>query len=77
MIINTAQFMYIVTVIYFSYKVANLFTDSGIGIALGGVGILLSIYIWFWVVPDLLDSFVIMTSIEMMKNRECVNKVIM
>ena len=69
--------MYIVVVIYFSYKVSSLFTDSGIGIALGGVGILLSVYIWFWVVPDLLDSFVIMTSIEMMKNRDSVNQVVM
>mmetsp|Transcript_13312 Transcript_13312/g.22611 ORF Transcript_13312/g.22611 Transcript_13312/m.22611 type:complete len:299 (-) Transcript_13312:33-929(-) len=71
------QFMYIVVVIYFSYKVAMLLSDSAIGMALGGVGILLSVYIWFWVMAEMLDIYVLTTSVEMMKNRECVNLVLM
>ena len=44
---------------------------------LGIVGIICSIIIWFFVLPDMLDAFALTTSIEMMKNRECINTVIM
>ena len=71
------QFFFVVTVIYFSYKVSWLLSDTGIGIAFGGLGIILSIYVWFWVMPVMLDSLALTTCIEMMKNRECINKVIM
>jgi hypothetical protein len=77
LIINSTQFFYVVTVIYFSYKVSWLLSDTGIGIAFGALGILLSIYIWFWVMPVIIDDYALTTSIEMMKNRECINQVLM
>ena len=63
--------------VYFAYKVSMLLLDEAIGMAFGALGIILSIYAWFWPVVEILDAFAITTSIEMMKNRECVNTVIM
>jgi len=63
--------------VYFSYKTGMLLLDEPIGMAFGAMGIGCSIYAWFWVVVDILDAFAITTSIEMMKNRECANTVIM
>jgi len=77
LIVNTSQFMFVAVTLYFSYKLAGFFSDTGIGMGLGGLGIALSFYIWFWVMPELLDCFAISTSIEMMKNREAVNEVLM
>ena len=77
LVINATQFFYTVIVIYFSNKLSMLLTDDVIGIALGFLGYILAVYAWFWIMPDMLDAYVVSTSVEMMKNRECVNKVIM
>ena len=50
--------------------------DSIIAIALGGVGYILAFILWFGIMPSMLDSYALTTSIEMMKNRECVDIVI-
>ena len=69
--------MYTIVTVYFSYKVGMLLLDDGIGMAFGAMGIIMAIVAWFFFVVDILDAFAITTSIEMMKNRECVNTVIM
>ena len=61
---NTSQFMYIVVTLYFSYKLCCLFTDTMIGMALGALGILASFYVWFGIMPSLLDSFTLTTSVS-------------
>lgn len=50
--------------------------ESIIGIALGGIGYILAFILWFGIMPSMLDSYALTTSIEMMKNRECVDIVI-
>lgn len=77
LVINATQFFYTVLVIYFSNKLSMLLTDDVIGMALGFLGYILAVYAWFWVMPEMLDAYVVSTSVEMMKNRECVHKVIM
>lgn len=77
LVINATQFFYTVLVIYFSNKLSMLLTDDVIGMALGFLGYILAVYAWFWIMPEMLDAYVVSTSVEMMKNRECVNKVIM
>ena len=77
LVINATQFFYIVLVVYFSNKLSMLLSDDAIGMVLGLLGYGLAIYVWFWVMPDMLDAYTLSTSIEMMKDRECVNKVIM
>ena len=77
LVINATQFFYIVLVVYFSNKLSMLLSDDPIGMVLGLLGYGLAIYTWFWVMPEILDAYTLSTSIEMMKNRECVNKVIM
>ena len=69
--------MYTIVTVFFSYKVGMLLLDDGIGMAFGAMGIIMAIVAWFFFVVDILDAFAITTSIEMMKNRECVNTVIM
>jgi hypothetical protein len=51
-------------------------SDSMIAIVLGGVGYILAFILWFGIMPSMLDSYALTTSIEMMKNRECVDIVI-
>lgn len=77
LVINATQFFYTVLVIYFSNKLSMLLTDDVIGMALGFLGYILAVYAWFWIMPEMLDAYVVSTSVEMMKNRECVHKVIM
>jgi hypothetical protein len=50
--------------------------DTIIAIALGGIGYILALILWFGIMPRMLDSYALTTSIEMMKNRECVDIVI-
>jgi len=75
-VINTVQFLYIITVAFFGYKLGMILVDTPIGMVLGIVGYLLALFAWFWIMPGLLDAFAMSTCIEMMKNRECINLVI-
>lgn len=50
--------------------------ESLIAMVLGGVGYILAFILWFGIMPSMLDTYAIITSIEMMKNRECVDIVI-
>lgn len=77
LILNSTQLFYTIITMFASYKLGMFLMDTGIGMAFGAMGIGIAIYTWFWVVVDMLDAFAITTSIEMMKNRESVNQVIM
>lgn len=74
--INSVQFFYIVLVAYFGYKLGMILVDSPIGMVFGIIGYVVALNAWFWVMPELLDSFALSTCIEMMKNREIINTVI-
>ena len=65
LIINTTQILYITVTIYFSYKFVCLFTDPVIAMALGAVGIIGSVYIWFFIMPSMLDSYALTTSVSL------------
>jgi hypothetical protein len=64
LVLQTIQLSYAIVTIYFSYKVAGFLMDDAIGMALGAVGIGLTIYIWAGIMPQTLDSFVISTSVS-------------
>jgi hypothetical protein len=68
--------MYIGSVVYFSYKLGMILIDTPIGMVLGLVAYFLSIYLWFFVMVDILDNYFLVTSIEMMKNKECIHIVL-
>jgi hypothetical protein len=53
-----------------------ILNESLIAMVLGAVGYVLALILWFGIMPSMLDTYVIITSIEMMKNRECVDLVI-
>ena len=61
---------------YFGYKLGMILIDKPIGMALGAVAYLLSIYLWFFIMSDILDSYSMSTCLEMMKNKECINLVL-
>ena len=67
---------YIITVAFVGYKLGMILVDDPIGMVFGIIGLGCSIYLWFWVMPDLLDSYAMANSIEMMKNRDCIYQVI-
>lgn len=75
-VINIIQFFYIVLVAYFGYKLGMILVDTPIGMVFGILGYVCGLIAWFWVMPELLDSFAMSTCIEMMKNRELINVVI-
>ena len=58
------------------YKLGMILIDKPIGMALGAVAYLLSIYLWFFIMADFLDSYSLATCIEMMKSKECINLVL-
>lgn len=74
--INSVQFFYIVLVAYFGYKLGMILVDSPIGMVFGILGYIMAMVAWFFIMPELLDSFALSTCIEMMKNREVINIVI-
>ena len=73
---NFIQFFYIITIAFFGYKLSMILNESLIAMVLGAVGYVLALILWFGIMPSMLDTYVIITSIEMMKNRECVDLVI-
>lgn len=74
--INTMQLMYVLIVAYFGYKLGMILIDEVIGMALGFAGYVIGCITFFWVLPTMFDAFVITTSVEMFRNRECVDLVI-
>ena len=68
--------MYIGSVVFFGYKLAMILIDTPIGMVLGLVAYFLSLYLWFFVMADILDNYFLVTSIEMMKNKECIHIVL-
>lgn len=75
-VINSVQFFYIVLVAFFGYKLGMILVDSPIGMVFGILGYVMALIAWFFIMPELLDSFAMATCIEMMKNREVINVVI-
>ena len=86
LIINSSQFFYIITILYLAYKVVTLpaeiaycngdSTKLAIHLTILFVGVIVLLYIWFGIVPGILSSYTLTTSVEMMKDRESINKVI-
>tara|TARA_B110000285_G_C15006115_1_gene553942 strand:+ start:70 stop:513 length:444 start_codon:yes stop_codon:yes gene_type:complete len=86
LIINTSQFLFILTIIYFSYKCVTIGPDAmgvkddqaklAVFITIMILAFAILVYIWFLIIPGILLSYTITTSIEMMKDRELILKVI-
>jgi hypothetical protein len=86
LIINTTQFLYILTIIYFSYKCVTIGPDAmsvkddqaklAVFIVIMVFAFFILLCIWFWIIPGILLSYTITTNIEMMKDRELALKVI-
>ena len=64
LVMQTIQLNYAIVTIYFSYKVGCFLSDEAIGMAFGALGIGCTIYIWAGVMPQMLDAFVISTSVS-------------
>jgi len=86
LIVNTSQFMYLLTILFFAMKACTVVPDVQdsmedqtkliiIGVILFFTLIILS-YTWFGIVPGILTSYTITANIEMMKDREMIYKVI-
>lgn len=86
LIINCTQFLYILTILYLSLRFVTLGPsinsnpeDMGkliVMIVIMLFALALLIYAWFVIIPDILRSYTLTTSIEMMKDRDVINKVI-
>ena len=86
MIINTTQFLYVLTVLFVALKACSSYEemekvkDDQTKIIVHSImlafGIIIALLAWFWIIPSILTSFTITTNIEMMKNKECLHKVI-
>lgn len=63
-VINCIQFMYLIIVAFFGYKLGMILVDEVIGMAIGAVGYILAFIAWFAVMPTMLDAFVISTSVS-------------
>ena len=75
-VLNSTQFFYIIITAYFGYKFGMLLVDEVIGMAFGFLGIILGCIIFFWALPDIMDAYALGISVEMMRNRECIDIVI-
>lgn len=86
LILNTSQFLYVLTILFIALKSCGLMDEiskingdttkivvHSILIAFAFVFALLA---WFWIIPSILTSFTITTNIEMMKDRDCMHRVI-
>lgn len=86
LIINTAQFFYIMTILFLSFKLTTVqfefqpLAGDSAGLAVHCVmltfALILLGYLWAYVIPQMLTSFTLTTNIEMMKDRQLVYKVI-
>lgn len=75
-VIYGMQLMYVLLVAYFGYKLGMILIDEVIGMALGFVGYILGCLTFFWLLPSMFDAFVLTSSLEMLRNRECVDLVL-
>ena len=75
-VINTSQFFYIVIVAYFGLKLGMIMVDDMIGMAVGGVGYILGFITFFFTMPSLLDSYVLLSSVEMIRDRKAIENVL-
>ena len=41
-----------------------------------GFALIFALMTWFWILPSILTSYTITSNIEMMKNKECIHKVV-
>ena len=86
LILNTAQFLYVLTILFAALKACTLYdeiekingdtTKIVVHAMLIAFGFMIAFVTWFRIIPSILTSFTITTNIEMMKNKECMNKVI-
>jgi len=86
LILNTAQFFYILTILFLAFAIVTApaaFTavsaDTGklaAHIVILILAILLLSWTWFRLLPSILCTYALTTNIEMMKDREMINKVI-
>ena len=86
LILNTAQFLYVLTLLFVALKACTIYdeidkingdtTKIVVHSMLLGFGMMIAMITWFWIIPSILTSFTITTNIEMMKNKECMYKVI-
>ena len=63
-IINTTQLLYVICTLFFSYKLAGFLSDTAIGMVLFILALGINIYVWFWVMPDMLDAYALTTSVS-------------
>jgi len=78
--------MYILTLLFFAYKsitfvqeIIEVKDDTVklvVHVIIFCIALGLLLYIWFGIIPAILGSYTITTSIEMMKDREIIHKVI-
>ena len=86
LILNTTQFFYILSIIFLSFAIvtaptafAAVSADSGKLVAhiiILILSILLLLWTWLRMIPSILSSYALTTNIEMMKDRDNINKVI-
>ena len=86
LIIASAQFFYLVTILYLAFKltivnqefaaIAGDSTKITIHSVILAFAIILLFYIWFGIVPSMLTTFALTSNIEMMKDRHCIYKVV-
>ena len=86
LILNTAQFFFVLTILFVALKLCTIYdeiqkingdtTKIIVHSILIGFGMIIAILVWFWIIPSILTSFTITTNIEMMKNKECMHKVV-
>jgi len=86
LILNTAQFVFILTILFTAMKICSLdkeiadvkgdSTKTTVHSVLGVFALFIILYIWFISLPGILFSYALTSNIEMMKNKECMHKVI-
>lgn len=86
LILNTAQFVFILTILFISLKSCTLdkeiaevkgdSTKTAVHSVLGVFALFIILYIWFISLPGILFSYAVTSNIEMMKNKDCMHKVI-
>ena len=86
LILNTSQFLYVLTILFVALKLCMMqdeiqkingdTTKIIVHSMMIAFGMMIAIAVWFMIIPSILTSFTMTTNIEMMKNKECMHKVI-
>ena len=85
-ILNTTQFMYVFALLLVSFKAVTFSAELDetaddqsafiVMVIILSLSAILALYLWIGIIPSILASFSVTTSIEMMKDREAIYKVV-